>query len=679
MRSGADPTPAEIERVVRSHLNVSKHVNEKSGMHSIADCFLCGKPKHLYVNMETGAWDCKVCGESGGFWKLADAIGVRVRSATMVRSPMSVMLASRANTSGAATKAAQKPLADGPKLSMEKVNVACEHIFGTSDDGAKVLAYLRTRAFTDDTIRRFKLGMSRIAEKNDAGVWETEIAVGIPYLEDGKVPMLKMRNINNASPLPRFMRSKGADSRLFNADAVKEVRRAVLVEGEFDAISLHQAGITTVASTSLGGKKSIPADWLLALEGIEEIVLWYDADGVGNDAVQGLVHELGTWRVKIAAIDEQTSQAAQKKLGKKPKDVNDLLVAGISHECIRGIVDAALPIDNAMIVTADRYADPLYALVDRAEESLGTPFDLPVMNNTLRGSRSPELIIVTGHTGHGKSSFIQDRLEFSAENGEPIFITKLEDGPIACARNIFQRRYGGPISTIRNDADKASAYDVIATLNKHPIHILDVYGRIEMATLVDACTYARRRYGCRKMMIDHLGYILPRDQRRDEREAMDSTLMELVELTRRIDATIYLICHPRGSTEQSKVPTGDDVRGTSQAKQLADSGISVWRDISRQGDSIVRKLSLKDEVGRRFDVEMSGTEALFYAWKTRHPEATTGHGVLAFSRKTLRYAPRPDATAQEPDPRLPREDGPQQSLSIDPFADIPFSDGEGNK
>ncbi len=42
--------------------------------HSVTECFLCGKNK-LYVNKETGAWDCKVCGESGGTRKFFEARG----------------------------------------------------------------------------------------------------------------------------------------------------------------------------------------------------------------------------------------------------------------------------------------------------------------------------------------------------------------------------------------------------------------------------------------------------------------------------------------------------------------------------------------------------------------------------------------------------------------------------
>ena len=40
----------------------------------ICDCLFCGKSKHMYVNKNTGAWDCKKCGNSGGIYKLLAAV-----------------------------------------------------------------------------------------------------------------------------------------------------------------------------------------------------------------------------------------------------------------------------------------------------------------------------------------------------------------------------------------------------------------------------------------------------------------------------------------------------------------------------------------------------------------------------------------------------------------------------
>lgn len=664
MRSGIEPTVGEIERVVRSHLRVSKRVNEASGPHVIADCPFCQKEKHLYVNMETGFWDCKVCQESGGFWKLADQLGVKVRSPTVVRSPASVLMTSRNNTTSGPL-APPKPLADGPQLSMARVTDACRKLFDDgNEEGVLVRTYLTRRGFSDDTIKRFRLGLCHITEREDGEV-VTEPAVGIPYMEEGKVPMMKMRNLATEKDKRKFRRTKGGDSRLFNADAVKGVKRAVLVEGELDAISLHQAGITTVASTSLGAKSKIPVEWMLALEGVEEIVLWYDADDAGQNSVHQLTEVFGTWRVKLASISEELAVEVQRKTGSRPKDCNDLLKAGVDHAVIRAVVDGALPIDNTIIVTADRYADALMDIIDHAETSLGTPTGVGIIDKTIRGWRDQELILVTGHTSHGKSTAIQDRLEWLAELNEPVLLTALENGPLALARKMFQRRYGGPISAIHSEADKERARGVVNTLNRHPVHILDVYGRISMDALVSNIEDSVRRHKTRKVMIDHLGYIQPRDQRKDEREGMDDILMELTELTRKLNCTIFLIAHPRGGVEQNEIPTGDSIKGTSSAKQLCDNGITVWRNLNNAGDSTQRELKLKTSMGR-LDVTMGGDEALIYVWKVRHDEGVNGHGIVKYSKGNLKYTERDEMGAPQEDTRQAKDN--QQTLAMeDPF------------
>lgn len=46
------------------------------GAEFVTTCPACGKEDHLYVNTQTGAWQCKKCSKSGGLKDLAEALGV---------------------------------------------------------------------------------------------------------------------------------------------------------------------------------------------------------------------------------------------------------------------------------------------------------------------------------------------------------------------------------------------------------------------------------------------------------------------------------------------------------------------------------------------------------------------------------------------------------------------------
>lgn len=48
------------------------------GAERIGDCFLCGKESHLFLNTQTGQWDCKRCGEAGNVYTFFDKLGQKL-------------------------------------------------------------------------------------------------------------------------------------------------------------------------------------------------------------------------------------------------------------------------------------------------------------------------------------------------------------------------------------------------------------------------------------------------------------------------------------------------------------------------------------------------------------------------------------------------------------------------
>lgn len=49
-------------------------ISGRSGEEVIGTCPFCGKEKHLYFNVKKAVYDCKVCGEAGGFMKLCQGL-----------------------------------------------------------------------------------------------------------------------------------------------------------------------------------------------------------------------------------------------------------------------------------------------------------------------------------------------------------------------------------------------------------------------------------------------------------------------------------------------------------------------------------------------------------------------------------------------------------------------------
>lgn len=627
----AEPTPIEIDRV-RSALVVrhSREKRESSGAHVYADCPFCGHKDKLTLNVETGMWDCKhgECEESGALWKLADHLGIRLREKQLVRSVASVLRV------GLRKQGAKAPAASIP---VQRVELAHARLWAEGDaDGAKVLAYLHSRGIDDDAIRHFKLGVAYIKVKDDNRTW---LAAGIPYMAAGGCVLIKMRNLTDGAE-PRYYRTKGGDSALFNVDGVRSRKEAVLVEGEVDAISLRQCGVTSVASTSLGAKGDVPQSWKEALADATRIVLWYDDDEAGQKAVEGLCNAFGTHRIFLAEIPEAVAVGVLNATGKRPKDCNDLVRAGVAPEVIRKIVADAKPIEVGAVQHVDTYREAIATVIQAGKAGLGAPTGFKTLDSLIRGWRPAELTFVTGHTGQGKTTWTSFAAEIQAHAGTPVLLSSFEDGPTALALRVFRRRFGRPISSLETDEDKAEAMDALPRLSEDPIYLIDHYGRVEWDDVADAIRYAVNRLGVRFVMLDHFHFIARPRAYREGHEWYEALAQNMAALCVELSIHMWVIVHVNGAVELTKIPTMDDIKGGSGIKQAAFNVLTVFRIVDVGGDATKGDIKLRDSSGRKHDIALTDRDVLIYVNKKRHPDAREGMSVIEFEGSSSSYRDR---------------------------------------
>jgi replicative DNA helicase len=647
-----DATRDEIDRLV-TNLRIRK---KASGNHLVADCVSpeCLKPGHLYVNAETGLWDCKRCNASGNAFQLATLLGIRLRDRALVATASAVAM----------TGATPLPrLREAKGFNLATVTHACERLF-IDDKGKPVLDYLHERGFDDETICRFKLCLMFLKEGG-----QTEPAVGIPYVSDGKVTLIKQRNLASTKAERKFRRIPvGAPSSLFNGDAVRGCTQAVLVEGELDAVSLYQFGVTNAASTSLGAQKNIPQEWAETLAAADDIVLWYDDDEVGDQATASLIQRLGSHRCRIASIPVEISDRLLEKTGKAPKDVNDLLRSGlVSSEEVRAIIASAKGIENQDVVHVSSFNDVLANEIDNAGTSLGIPTGWSNLDAFIKGIRRQELIVLTGHTAHGKTSFATALLDqISNIHKEPVLISSLENGPVSTARKLLQRKLGMPLSHIKTEQDRIDAHETLSETSVALTYVLNLYGLQKYDAIRDAFVYARKRLGVKYAVVDHLHFLAKDNSHQDEREFVDSAVLRFAALTRELDMAIVLLAHPRGSVELDTLPNGDSIKGSSSVKQAADLGLTVYRSLDLHSDPRPRKVNLKDSSGKKMSVMLAPNNSLVYCWKARHDEAREGACMFRFEARGLDFKEERMQTDQ-----------PQTTYgSPRPFADPFASSGE---
>ncbi len=162
-----------------------------------------------------------------------------------------------------------------------------------SSHGAPALAYLRRRGLHDDTIRKAALGYNPNAYYDapelwgfprwDRSVW-IPAGVVIPWVVDNSIWCVRFRSCSDDASF-RYIQVRGGGNALYRADSVRANAPAVLVEGEFDALTIEQeAGelVAAVANGSTNGGRR--TRWIETLATASQVLLSHDADQAGDRA-----------------------------------------------------------------------------------------------------------------------------------------------------------------------------------------------------------------------------------------------------------------------------------------------------------------------------------------------------------------------------------------------------------
>lgn len=249
-----------------------------------------------------GQWHCFNCGAGG------DAIDyIQARDGCGFREALEVLglqgeglarLTPAAPKSPKATPSPRPIPWKGPPSAawQAAARVFCEEAAARlwAPAGAKALAYLRRRGLTEETIRAAGLGYNATEQRPMRESWGLPPHPDHPHvwLPQGIVIPWEIAGdlwrVNIRRPLTKAQLAAGEDkyigpvgfhNGLYRADTLAPGRPAILVEGEFDALTIHQhAGdlVAAVATGSIGGGRELP--WLARLALCSVVLVAFDAE-----------------------------------------------------------------------------------------------------------------------------------------------------------------------------------------------------------------------------------------------------------------------------------------------------------------------------------------------------------------------------------------------------------------
>lgn len=371
---------------------------------------------------------------------------------------------------------------------------------------------------------------------------------------------------------------------LFGSQLWSGGKKIVITEGEIDCLSVAQVqdGKYPVVSLPLGAKsakKTLAAN-LEYLDQFEEIILMFDMDEPGREAVEQAAPVLPAGKVKVAFINGY-------------KDAN----AALQAKDFKAITDAiwnAKPFVPAGVVSAASLKDRTREAMLKAETE-GLMFSSCITLNAMTlGARAGELIMVTSGSGMGKSTFVRQLLLEWGRGGKRVGMAMLEEAVeetvqdlIGLDNNVRLRQSKELKQAILEDGRFDEWYDKLFGDDK--FHLYDSFAESEEDTLFAKLSYMVDGLDCDVILLDHISIVVSgMEDNSDERKTIDRIMTRLKKFAKTKGVVVVVICHLKNpekgkSHEEGRPVSITDLRGSGALRQLSDTIIALERN--QQGDT----------------------------------------------------------------------------------------------
>lgn len=396
-----------------------------------------------------------------------------------------------------------------------------------------------------------------------------------PYFEDGRTEPVafKIRGPNKTFRVIGSVKSAGlfGQQKYGNSDNQK----IIVTEGELDAVAASQMFDGRVPVVSLkGGAAGAGRDFKAAyqfLDGFTEIILAFDADQAGQDAVEKAA-EVFAGKIRIMKLDPT--------LG---KDACDYLKAGLNKEFQQAYYKASQYVPDGVLSP-----DELWERLSRERpDALGT-YPWAKLNAITHGFRPTELVTVTAGSGLGKSSVLREivmHIKNSTDN--KIGCLFMEESVERTAEGFLGVDLNTPVhlptsAVKRGDDAYKESFDRV--FGDGQIMVMDA--SFDTGATVDQVV-ARVRFmakalDCKVIVLDHISILVSGGQYGDERKALDEIMTKLRTLTQDTGIVLFAVSHlkrPEGKGHEEGAATSvSQLRGSAAIAQLSDFVLGLERN-----------------------------------------------------------------------------------------------------
>lgn len=541
---------ARIEDVLKDYLEL-----KKKGTNLVAKCpFHNEKSASFTVNPSQQFYKCFGCGKSGDVFKFI------IEHDKKTFAEAAEILAAKFNVSleYEGIKKEYKP----PVGRLEKLS-------------PKVIEYFEKRGISNNTTLRFKL--------SESSEWMPNAEKEIPvicfnYYRNDQLVNIKFRGRDKD-----FKMNKGSELIFYNLDAIKNERTAIIVEGEIDCLTLHEAGFFNVVSVPNGASKGkleyLDNCWQY-FEDKETIFLMLDNDDPGNALRDELARRLGKNRCMKLEYPEGC------------KDANEILIKHGKQGIAKTLSEAIeWPIEG-ILEMADLYTDVMDMFENGYPE--GLKCGIEGFDDHLNFSGG-QMTTVTGTPGSGKSEFIDYIMtQLSKTAGWSFGICSFENQPSALHVSKIAEKITGKSFAFRknhyNRMSKDELESAIDIVDKYFFFININHIDVTLDGIIEKAKELVTRKGIKSLLIDPWNYIEHKiPQGYTETQYISEALTALKSFAISYGVHVFLVAHPtkmKKEGQKYEIPTLYSISGSAHFFNKTDNGFTIVRDFQTNEVSV---------------------------------------------------------------------------------------------
>ena len=422
----------------------------------------------------------------------------------------------------------------------------------------RVIKWFVNRGISEPTLQHWKIGESL---QYFPQVGKKRRAINFNYYRENELINVKYRDGQK-----NFKMVSGAELIFYGLDNIKTMQKIYIVEGELDALSLHEAGIYSVCSVPNGASKGNQRleyldNCFQYFKNKKEIILCTDNDNPGIQLRNELARRFGAYRCKYVDFGDF-------------KDANEILTTK-GAETLRNVIKTAKNFPLEGVLNLDNIWQSVLTYNENGVKNYS--IGLPNAENYFKMELG-QWSVVTGIPNSGKSDVI-----------DQICCNMALKYDMRCAMFAPESfPYEGHIKRIANKLNQTNCNNDQLNETKDFIqdHFYWVKIDLENLTLKGILNAFRDlvfQKGINVCVIDPWN-MLDHSAQRDH-SYIGRALSEITQFCQQTNTHLFLVAHPRKIESENgryKKPTLYDISGSADFFNKAYNGLIVYRCIGER-------------------------------------------------------------------------------------------------